>query len=98
MAGAVKLPTVDGGVNRRQNLRFLIPHHSPLYTLQGKCTDRLKGRPRDQLQVGITRRGTRGGNAPLKGEQGKGSCMLHNDDQRCGSPGSWWHCYGHAWQ
>ena len=39
MAGAVKLPIVDGGVNRRQNVRFLIPHHSPLYTLQDQYTD-----------------------------------------------------------
>ena len=51
MAGAVRLPTVDGGVNRRQNLRLLIPYHSPLYTLQDQCTDCLKGRSRDQLQV-----------------------------------------------
>ena len=70
MAGAVKLPTEDGGANRRQNLRFLIPHHSPLYTLQGKCTDCLQGRFRDQSQVegllkeeqeegNISKRGTR---------------------------------------
>ena len=62
MAGAVKLPIEDGGVNRRQNLRSLIPHHSPLYTLQDQCTDCLKGRSRDQLQV----------EGLLKGEQEEG--------------------------
>ena len=72
MAGAVRLPTEDGGLNRRQNLRFLIPHHGPLYNLQGKCTDYFKGRSWDQLQVGITERGTRGGNASLKREQEEG--------------------------
>ena len=51
MAGAVKLPTEDGGANRRQNVRFLIPHHSCLYTVQDQCTDHLQGRSRDQLQV-----------------------------------------------
>ena len=59
MAGAVKLPTEDGGVNRRQNLRFLIPHHSPLYTLQDQCTDHLKGRSWDQLQVRSYQKGNK---------------------------------------
>ena len=51
MAGAVRLPTEDGRANRRQNLRFLIPHHSPFYIFYSISADCLKGRSRDQLQV-----------------------------------------------
>ena len=63
MAGAVKLPTVDGGLNRRQNVRFLIPHYSPLYTIQDQCTDSLQGRSRDQLQVERLLKGEQVGNS-----------------------------------
>ena len=62
MAGVVRLPTVDGELNRRQNLRFLIPYHSPyiLYRISAQTALAL-GQVQGSITGGeITERGTRG--------------------------------------